>query len=773
MSSEVKVRKAVGVVGGLAGVGLVLLAGARAAGIGKLPGPSAAVTAAVERMRREPAPPDELFAVIKVSDRHGDSQQVLTRGTPDPAVARALHRPESAPRGTSYADVTSFRSDADVEISVRSIRTQRTDAFEGEPSREEQRESDLHARNAGSPYGPRLEAGLRARIASGEVDLEAGPEKGRVPVMIALRNVPRLDLPKLDDPDDSGLLWTALDAGAKRTKAIIDRKLRMAELQAPVVEAVKRAGGTVHYASWMSGLVQTELPGSAIAGLRDHSGIHSLEVIPRAQELFEWRGSDTFAAMDGEDFDVNHSGWHGDQWKHPSTSRVYLAMGEQCIDTSSPAWLTGPPGSASRALFYDCDDANCSLGGIEKCWDQVSDDPNEFMPHGHYVAGTMAGDLMDGQLPSLTEAQRRRITGTCPECRLLFMQDMDFVNRTKVHDLACEKAVDIFEESLGWSSGAACDGNGFMDDSVEGLVDCDVVYVSSAGNSGNPDCEYDCCDGASYDSCSTLYPADHPWTFAVSGIFTDDDCDTPGDYYQDACGFDDCSSRGGGDYDGAAGSASIVDLAAPWRIGSGISPGTINSGGDSLVGTSFGAPLVAGLMAEMMDWYRVHIGHEIFHDNRMRTFMLLFGDRSKNFDGSEQRVGGVDRYWGAGRVGLVPFDNLPTIINRVHLTLAKNGSYTFDAPVLPGGGLFKAVVTHDGKDYVDEPRIDLTLDPLGCNVGNMVWNELDTKSMLIHPALAGCTGVRVTIKNTGVGTSGTRNFEFASYQTPDSTDRAF
>jgi hypothetical protein len=153
--------------------------------------------------------------------------------------------------------------------------------------------------------------------------------------------------------------------------------------------------------------------------------------------------------------------------------------------------------------------------------------------------------------------------------------------------------------------------------------------------------------------------------------------------------------------------------------------------------------------------------------------MLLFGDRSKNFDGTEQGVGGVDRYWGAGRVGLVPFDNLPTIINRVHLTLAKNGSYTFDAPVLPGGGLFKAVVTHDGKDYVDEPRIDLTLDPLGCNVGNMVWNELDTKSMLIHPALAGCTGVRVTIKNTGVGTSGTRNFEFASYQTPDSTDRAF
>jgi hypothetical protein len=733
-----------------------------------------AMAAAAERVRAKPGPPDEVFALIRLTDRDTGAVHVLTRGEADPRLGRYIQRPETAPPGRSYVNVELFEADGGVEIATRSIRVRNVASFERATTREEERERDLLRRNGQSPFGPRIEAGLRGLIESGAVRLDADAGQGLTPVMISLKEIPRLSLPKAHDPEAAGLLWTGLDVAAARERAIIDRKRQVADIQAPVVRAVEQRGGVVDYASWMSGLVQTKLPGAAIRALAEHPSVHSLEFIPRAQTLGHYfEGDDIFIATNAQDFDINHQGHHGHPGKHPITSRVFVAMGEQCPDETSPAWRTGGPGSANRGIFYDCDPPGCSLGGIEKCWD----DPavgNNWPPHGHFVAGVMAGDLMDGQIPALTGVQRRRITGTCPECRLLFMQDEGLDDRPAVHDLACEKAVDVFEESLGWTSGTLCDGEGFMDDSVEGLVDCDVVYVNSAGNTGNSSCDQDCCNDGPSSGCTTLYPADHPWTFAVSGMDTEDPCDTPGEYYTNTCQFDNCSSRGGGTYNGNSGSASIVDLAGPWRMGNGIEPGTVTGGGFALTGTSFAAPAVAGLMAEMMDWYKIHVGHAMFHNNRMRTFMLLFGDRSSGFSGSTQSLGGFDIRWGAGRVGLVPFDDLPGVtLHSLELTLAKNQSYTIDLPLLPSGTFYKAVLWHDGKDYADEPRVDLTIDPLGCGAGTATWKVHDSKALLAHPWVGGCDDVRVTIKNTGVGSSGTRTFYFYAYSIAQNNERSF
>jgi hypothetical protein len=758
------------------------------------PGPggsSAALTRALDRVRRDPGPPDEVYALIQVTDRVTGERWTHARGVASPDIAQALDDPRLAPPETSYFELEGLEADEQVEIATRSIRRVAVDAFAGEPSRAARRERErldqvaafrtapetrgIAAAAAAAGLDDRIGPQLLALHAGGEIDLlGAASTTAEVPVAIALKEVPRLRLPKVADPAAGGLLYVGLDVRAARERAIIERKRDMALRQEPVLRAIEAAGGTIEYGSWVSGLIQARVAAAAIPDLAKHPAVFSIEFIPKAETLGEYfKGDDTFTAINGEDFYNNHSGFHGLSSKHSATSRIVIGMGEQCIDVNSPAWLTGAPGSASRARFYDCDWGACSLGGLEQCWDDPSV-ADQWMPHGHFVAGTMVGDLMDGQVPALTAAERRRITGTCPECLLYFFQDQNFNDQPKVLDMGCEKGVDIYEMSLGFPSGTRCDGHGFLDDSVEGLVDCDAAMVVSAGNTGSPDCDQDCCTGDAYTTCTTGYPADHPWTLAVSGVDTGTPCDTPGEYYTGACVFDECSSRGGGSYDGVDDRASIVDLAAPWRLGSGISTGTVNGNGYNLTGTSFSGPLVAGLMANVMDWYMQHMGTAIFYNNRARNFMLLMGDRSATRSGTSQNIITPSKYWGVGRVSLMAFDAQPALtVQRGELVLGKNSSYTFTHSMSATTRFYKAVLWHDGTDYSNEPRIDLKLEPQGCNGGSITVNRLDSKSYAAYTGLNNCTGMKVTIKNTPVGSSGTRTFHFASYAVPQTTDRQF
>lgn len=718
--------------------------GALAGGAPSPPGPSLAVAAAIERLQAEEAPPGELFALVRVTDRKTGERRVLVRGEPVYEATAYLEEPETAPPGVAYEEISEGHADEDVEIAIRSIRVRSSSVtLEGAEAREEEEEIDLLERNAGGGLSHRIDGGLRRRIESGEIDLA---DARWVPVVIELKSVPRLRLPKVHDVTDGGLLLAGLEVAAAREEAIIGRKKGMARRQEDLVQAVEAAGGRVTYASWTSGSLDAELPASALEDLARHPGVFSIDYAePQAPAIYQ--GDDYFIATDAENFEPGHPGLHGLSSKHSYTSRIVLALGEECIDQTNPAWQNAaPPSGSTRGWFYDCDPIGpCSMGGVENCSGSDS--------HGTRVAQMMTADFMDGQDPSLSTTARRRRTGTCPECKFFFFQDQNLNNRTKTLNAACDVGVDIFESSIS-TVAQSCDGSGHFDGALQSLIDCDAVYVQSAGNNG------------AGPGCTTSYPADHPWTLTVSGVATQLSCHTSGAYYTSSCPHHSDASIGGARYDGTDGAASVVDLAAPYVFGNAINPGTrdpVQCG--VTAGTSFAAPIVAGLTAMLMDWYNVHLDTSIFYDNRMRNFMLLMGDRSTNVAGTARLVNDTSVHWGAGRVGLVPFDNrLIWDVYRASTTVGRNDTWTFNVPIISLGlaTFFKAAVWHDGKNYSNEPILRLSLDPQGCTVKTMSVDRLDNKVVMVQN-IASCTSVDVSITNVGVGFSGAREFHFAAY----------
>ena len=564
-----------------------------------------------------------------------------------------------------------------------------------------------------------------------------------------MREVPRLQLPKVRETAVDGLLYVGLSLQQAREAAIIERKQAMAALQARLVATVEALGGTVRYASWTGGSVTAVVPASAIRALAVHRSVLSLDV--EGPSTLEGMVGSEFAVMtDGEDFEANHAGdGPVPSGKHPLTSRILLGQSEDCIDEENPAFLDAG-GEPARATFFDCDFPPCTEGGLEVCDFNTSGEQ-----HGTKVAGIMMGDFMDGQDPQVLPPTDRDLTGTCPECHLLFLQDSSSNDKEAVMDFVCEQGVDVFQSSI--AQGASCDGNGALDAEIEAMIDCDVIFVKGAAN-----------DGSAAGVCTTEYPADHPWTFAVGGVDTSAPCSTASDYYTADCDFDDSSSMGGGDYNGVAGKASIIDIAAPFDHGAVLTPDTANpvvptSGS----GNSFANPFVAGLMGELLDWYATHVSDALFFDNRMRNFMLLMGDRSVNDAGTARALNFHDERWGAGRVGLVPWDakNLWSI-HRGSTFISSGGTFTHTLNVPVGATFLKVVIWHDGRDYQDEPMIGLELDPLDCATTTLSANRRDSKHMLVYgnaTPLANCTQVDMTIDNIRDGLAADRRFHWAAY----------
>jgi hypothetical protein len=730
---------------------------------------SRAIARALEGIRNASPPEDEVYALVMVTDRRTGERVLFARGTPDPEIPRYLEDVRNSPPGLAFFETESGNADAEVEVAVRSVRVRTRRDDPDALSRDEEEEIDLRERNQGGGLSYRIEADLRRRILSGEIDLAS---HSPVPVSIALRGVPRLRLPKIHDPAGEGTLWAGLEVAAERERAIIARKRDTAERQRGLIAAIAAAGGKLRYASWTSGAVEALIPARAIPALAERSDVFSLEYIGPEALAYNSAGFQgdvyyTALGIPGA-YDPYHDGSHGLSSTGATyyTSPVVIAQSEDCIDEDHPMFLDDSAGYGtvgSRGTFYDCDPSTCTHGGLEDC--------SSTQNHGTRVAQLMVGDFMDGQDSTVDAATGRQLSGTCPECGFVFMQDQNLEDaigrdRTKTYDLACDLGVDIYESSVAGTS-TSCDGNGSDDSAIQALVDCDVVYVQAAGNGGS---------GA---GCSTEYPADHPWTFTVGGIDTfGTACMFSSDYYSAGCAYATGASQGGGRYDGGKGTATIIDIAAPYQFSNMVkttadSPPTKAYGVDN--GTSFSAPIVAGLMGRFLDWWHVHQSTSLFYDNRLRNFFLLFGDRSKGTAGTDRAQSHFSSYWGAGRVGLVHFDGATHYaVLRTECELGRNDTCSWTVALDPALTFYKAVVWHDGKNYSNEPAIGLTLNPSGCSTGTISKTEYDSKAMGVYSndgpegPLSGCTGMKITIENIPSGTSGSRTFHFAAYANTES-----
>jgi len=695
----------------------------------------------LDALRRDVPPGDEVYGLVMVTDRHTGERALFARGVPDPQIHSYLEDMRNAPPGVAYFETESAHADDEAEVVIRSVHVRNRRPGRKPWSRDEEEESNLRQRNRVGTMNHRIDGGLRARVLSGGIDL-AGTAV--VPVAIEMRGVPRLRIPKPRDPATGGLLWAGLELAGERERAIIAHKRAVAELQVKLIDAVEAAGGRLHYAAWTSGAVEADVPARAIPALAARADVFRVDYREPLQEDTHFHGEDYYPATDADDFNPSHAGQHGVTSKHPYSSRVVLAMSEQCIDIGNPAFLTAG-GLWDRVWYYDCDPLGaCSQGGVEECSGTSS--------HGTQVAQMILGDFMDGQDPLV--ANPRRYTGGCEECQMFFLQDQNLNQRTKALDNACDLGVDIFESSIS-TTAVSCDGNGSYDGTLQDLVDCDAVYVQSASNKGS--------SGA----CSTGYPADHPWTFTVGGIATSGDCSSAGEYYTSNCEYDPGASMGGG----PPNVVSIIDLAAPYQFGNLITPNTRNPVTfANNAGTSFGTALVAGLMGRLLDWWHEHVSDSLFYNNRLRDYFLLFGDRSSGSAGVFQSTGSYSTRWGAGRVGLVPFDDKDNWgIARASCELEAGETCTIVHSLDPDATFYKAVVWQDGTDYANEPGIGLTLNPSGCATSTTAVTYYDNKAIRTYTPgsavgpLDGCTGMTITIENVQNGTSGTRLFHFGAY----------
>ncbi|MEZ4301738.1 MAG: S8/S53 family peptidase [Polyangiaceae bacterium] len=707
------------------------------------PPESEALAAAIERVRSEAPAPDEVFALITLKDRKTGEKRQLTRGVPRPEYARYIADPQSAPEGLLYGESDDVDAGDDVMI-VRRIVTEREDLSTEHVDEREVDEAELKDRNKDSGLFHRIEDGIWNRVRSGEIDITSNQP---VRVIFELKDVPRLRLPKLRDTAAGGLLYTGLDVAAARERAILDRKVAMQKLQAPISQAMAAVGGKVTYSSWTAGTVEGIVPASAIDLLARRGDVFSVDYNEIDAET-GYKGDDIYTATKGDQFEGSHSGFGGLSSKHSSTSRILMGIREPCLDVDTPALLSTSASSSSRADFFDCDENASCTGTVEDC--SATDD------HGTHVVGLALGDFMDNQDSAVSATNARQMTGTCQECQLAYLQDQNLDDRNRTLDKACELGVDIYSASWGTTS-ISCDGNGSYDSNLEALVDCDAVFVVAAGNFG------------SGSGCSTSYPADDPWTFTVGGVDTSGTCDTAAEWYTSTCDHASGASIGGASYDSGTGDASLIDLAGPYTHSGLIAENTANpvtmEGGS---GTSYATPTVSGLMAMMMDWYQDNVSTSIFFNNRMRNFMLLMGDRSTGTAGTSRLINDTSIHWGAGRVGLVDFDSLSYNLLRNSNTIAANDTVTFSMTIKSSATFFKAAVWHDGKNYANEPGIDLTINPTGCSSATKSVSRFDSKVILAFNGtgdLNGCTGMDITLTNNKHGLSGSRVFHFAAYST--------
>jgi hypothetical protein len=461
------------------------------------------------------------------------------------------------------------------------------------------------------------------------------------PLPLAARELERL---RLGEKEALLLRRTRL---REHKQAILDQQL-------PMIKAMQARGATVVERFAFGNVVAVEASQDVIRSLAALPGVRRISLPHRSSpdSIDGWESMKGVqveqyvdAGSDGAIANPDRSSW----------GHLVLGVIDSGFNTTIPAFKDDANNSRV-VLAYDCDVAPCTLQpGLSQPWAESR--------HGNISALIAAGDLLDGQDPTVSGATDRRArSGMSREARLILVKSGDSSSFCRALDIMSDWLADMVTISHSWDfpdpDGVSAEASCLNDAARLG----GVFVVKSAGNSCNdldqpsPDGHRCWFPGVPHPPEATVrFPGNATYAFVVGsmGQTTAGDASTVQSF---PVTYD--SSQGGVPF--GLGTRSVVAVVAPGCRD--LVPQILQGGGTTFenvtgagCGTSSAAPAFAGGALDFKDsWLRADPTHTWLANSTGRLFatLLLMNDRQPMLPSA---TSGFHKIWGGGRMRMRQF----------------------------------------------------------------------------------------------------------------------
>jgi len=439
--------------------------------------------------------------------------------------------------------------------------------------------------------------------------------------------------------------------------------------------------------------------------------------------------------------------------------------------------------NTSHRSFFDDSGSNIRIVDTDRCerhppWLVVRcilSATTTSSSHGTSVTHILLGDATDFQNPALTTSiERQRRSGIAREAEVHYYRALASDGTAKAfEEAAFDNGVDIINLSLAPpSSATACalSSHSGVRGAIEAATDAGVLVVVAAGNDGDD-------EGVGSDSCFDSGSPPSGWnpacTVSAFGYYPDSmtvgGTEPVGSLsFLDSIAPERCSSSGSVAVTLAGGRASNafpIDVATNESHSFVASNGTNNY--KDVAGTSFAAPVIAGVAGLLADWVHDRGGFGVLGNDPYfyRTFISWMADGRGDFDGTPVEWNStIDSHFGFGNVRFADVDNLGagSGFGLRRVTLAQNSTLEWwvgsSSPKSTSINGWKFAALVDLNDYAGAPDIKIELiDTCPPGGGTTVLktatrNALKYRLRLYDSELATkfwgrCTKVRVTVEH--------------------------
>ena len=408
-------------------------------------------------------------------------------------------------------------------------------------------------------------------------------------------------------------------------------------LQEPTIDWITERGGRVRDRFWAGSALLVDATPELLVALLDHPEVRAVslvrEILPEVEYI------DGAAVRRGQQIDLYWS--YGFQGERANPTRhgygdITLAILDKYFEDDVLAFKEDAGSEARVESMWDCAPSPC----------QKKDDlslPGELLDeHGSRVAGIAAGDLTDGQDPSIPVEARPNGSWISPESRLVLLATGNYSDGLL---RAMDKAAELLVDGVNFSGAVPtheegqppqwdpCEGTDLYSNKVNHIFrQFEIFFTKSAGNDGHAD----------PDTCTVTTPGGAATSFTVGGTLNSNE----GNYNTVRTGpIQESSARGGHPYVG--GTRTILSAVAPASLNH--VPDAPN-GYTSCAGTSYAAPQLLGTFANFRDWWLSTGTYPGFVNHPANSYvtLLLMTDRQSESGGV--LANGFDELWGGGRL---------------------------------------------------------------------------------------------------------------------------